>query len=172
MELPEQAAVLNLLKARRGYAALRVLDKPLHQVHAVHIRSFFVLEVYIVLPPFGKVFLCHFADGVGIVQDIILARLLGVAVYGEISPHNHAINEPPVLVLHRVAHRLLRIGKGLEIRQHGWRIHKGNLLHPAILAAQGGAIDGYAVDSCYSHFVICFLPVKYQNGIFRPKKRA
>ena len=65
MELREKASVCDILKASRGHALLGILDEVLDHIHTLHIASFLVHQVHIVLPAFHQVLLRHRADSVG-----------------------------------------------------------------------------------------------------------
>ena len=148
VELREEGAVGDVLEALRLEAL--ALQKILHHLHAFDVLAL-VHQVHVVLPPFGEVFLRHLADGVGAVDDVVLAEALVAAVDGEVGAHHHAQHPPLLLVLDAVhLHRLL-LGEGHEVGHHGGGIDEGDAQHPSVIA-QRRVIYGNPVYLYYCHF--------------------
>ena len=101
VELREKGAVRQVLKARGVDALVAVLDVILDHLHPVHVLAV-VHEVHVVLAVLEQVLLRHCADGVCLVDYVILelgAVRPGVpAVDWEVGPHNAAHDQALVLV--------------------------------------------------------------------------
>ena len=105
VELGEQRPVGYVgIEALRVDPGRRVLDKPLDHLD---VRHFFAVvhRIDLVLPAVGQELLRHFADRVGVEDQVVFGHFAGLgvnvaAVDREVGAHNDAANQPLFLVGH------------------------------------------------------------------------
>ena len=152
--LREEGAVLDIREPLRSDAGGAVLDEPLHHAHAINIRVILVHEVDVVLSTLGQVFLRHNADGVSVIDYVVLAEVVITAEDGEVGPHDHAAHQPLLLVLHTVELHGTLLGQLDEIAVHGRVIHKGHAHYTRLFFSNKSLIYGKLVNCLDCHFLI------------------
>ena len=150
MEFTKERSVCTIIKAIHLDAI--TLDEILHHLDTIHIRSLLVHEIDIILPALHEVFLCHLADLLRFVDDIIFSHLLISPVNGKITPHDATSDKSLFLILDCVHHWLFVGIKCLEIGHDCRVIHQGDPEHSGLLIGDDRIIHRDA-SYCNNHIV-------------------
>ena len=138
VELGEKGSVRDVVEPGHGHAV--ALDEILDHLHPVHIGG--VHRGDLVLEAVGQVLLRHPADGLGLVDDIILAEPFVPAVDGKVGPHHNTPDEPLFLVHHGVRLHPAGVVERLEVAHHGGIVHQRDFHHPAVIVHHQRVIYG------------------------------